>query len=226
MPTSGTPPTRSRRGRSLPARSDSMARSIPATAATPTASRCRDGGSGPTRAAPRKANVYAHQELARSLQRLHLLPHRSRQRRPIPSARRPHSRRRQRLAHRSTAASPACRWRRKSACKALRRYQARPRQHRAAAVLVADPQRHGAGRQRRPVRAEHAALDRLATDHRRLARRFLPDARSIRFFTPAIPATPMPASAARSSAWCSAHSPKPNSSSTPARDFTATTRAA
>ncbi len=50
--------------------------------------------------------------------------------------------------------------------------------------------------------------------------------RSIRFSPRPTPAMPMPSSAVRSSAWCSGRSPGPNSSSTPARDSTATTCAA
>jgi hypothetical protein len=50
--------------------------------------------------------------------------------------------------------------------------------------------------------------------------------RSIRFSRRPIPAIPAPSSAVRSSASCSVRLPGQNSSSTPARDFTATTRAA
>ena len=92
--------------------------------------------------------------------------------------------------------------------------------------LVADPQRRRAGRQRRNFRAEYAALDRLAANRRRLARRFLRHFGASRFSRRPIPAPPMPSSAARNSASCSGRLPRPNSSSMPAKVFTATTRAA
>ena len=117
MPTNGIPPTRFRRGRSLPARSAFTARSIPATAATPTASRCRDAGRRPTRAAPRRP--ISTSSRVRSICGT-ISPTSS----PIPSTaisfistttafsaasmRRTSSR----------AGSPACRWRPKSACRA------------------------------------------------------------------------------------------------------------
>ena len=59
--------------------------------------------------------------------------------------------------------------------------------------LVQRPQRQGRRRQRRRLCPEHSAMDRLAADDTRLARRLLSGARRIRSSTPTIPARRAPA---------------------------------
>ena len=70
----------------------------------------------------------------------------------------------------------------------LRRHQCRPVQHQAARLPVYRARRPGARGERRPVRREYAALDRLAADHRRAARRSLLGRRSTAT-SPPTPAT-------------------------------------
>ena len=107
------------------------------------------------------------------VQQLHLSldDRRSGQRRPVSSARRSRLRRRRRLAHRRRlAVRPADRNRVRRA-KPLRRHHHRTEQHGSAPVPVEYPARSCRRGQCRHLCREHGALDRLAANDARLARR-------------------------------------------------------
>ena len=179
----GTPPTRCRSARSTSGRSTGSGPSTPPTAATRIATPAPSSGSGPANNAITKVSAYRPRLRPQPVLQLHLFPRRSRQRRPVPPGRPP-----LRVAARSVTHRRLGQWgsrpvaeRRRPAAPARRHRQRRPLSHgRARSRLETIREDERAADQRRRLRPERDAVDPVAADARRRARRWIPLRRRFR----------------------------------------------